>query len=388
MPRQKKQHLKRRKDGRYCCVYHGVQFMGYTEDEAMEKREEYKRNEAKEAIIRQNPTVQEYAERWLPVASVGIRPITYNVHAIHLDHLNKIIGNIYVKEVKPSDIKKVYSTEYSKASDDYISHAKSIFSLMFASAVEDGLIPTNPVKAESAKPHKGTAGSHRTITEEERHLIETVALDHRMHAPAIVMLYAGLRPQEVKALRVEDVDFEKGIIHVRSFVHMKTKSKYSVDAIGKTAKSTRDVPLFAPVRAVLQGKKGYLLSDKDGNVATRMAWQKGWRAYKHIMETAMNGMMKRNYVRKPAGTLPPWREFTVVPYDLRHSFATWCRDNGVELHTCVEWMGHSDAQMILKIYDEVSSTRSQIEAEKLEKLLIHRQNDMQKEQQSVKTGGT
>ncbi|MBR5344835.1 MAG: tyrosine-type recombinase/integrase [Clostridia bacterium] len=86
--------------------------------------------------------------------------------------------------------------------------------------------------------------------------------------------------------------------------------------------------------------------------------------------------------------MPPWREFTVVPYDLRHSFATWCRDNGVELHTCVEWMGHTDAQMILKIYDEVSSTRSQIEAEKLEKMLIHRQNDMQNCNQSVENGNT
>ena len=63
--------------------------------------------------------------------------------------------------------------------------------------------------------------------------------------------------------------------------------------------------------------------------------------------------------------LPPWKEFTVTPYDLRHSFASWCRDNGVELHTCVEWMGHTDATMILRIYDEVSSHRSKSEAEKL-----------------------
>ena len=51
-------------------------------------------------------------------------------------------------------------------------------------------------------------------------------------------------------------------------------------------------------------------------------------------------------------------------------------------------MGHTDAQMILKIYDEVSSTRSQIEAEKLEKMLIHRQNDMQNCNQSVENGNT
>ena len=46
MPRIKKQHLKRRADGRYCCKYHGIQFMGNTEDEALRAREEYKRAEA------------------------------------------------------------------------------------------------------------------------------------------------------------------------------------------------------------------------------------------------------------------------------------------------------------------------------------------------------
>ena len=37
----------------------------------------------------------------------------------------------------------------------------------------------------------------------------------------------------------------------------------------------------------------------------------------------------------------------------------------MELHTVVEWAGHTDSTMILKIYDEVSDNKSQIEAEKL-----------------------
>lgn len=37
-----RQHLKQRKDGRYVCKYHGIQFMGWTEHEAMEARDAYK----------------------------------------------------------------------------------------------------------------------------------------------------------------------------------------------------------------------------------------------------------------------------------------------------------------------------------------------------------
>lgn len=67
----------------------------------------------------------------------------------------------------------------------------------------------------------------------------------------------------------------------------------------------------------------------------------------------------------PGAELPPWQDFSAMPYDLRHSFCTMCRDQGVEINTCIKWMGHSDAKMILKIYDSVSDARFQREADKL-----------------------
>ena len=50
MPRQKKQQLKRRKDGRFCCKYKGIQFMGGSSDEALALREEYKQLEKADDI--------------------------------------------------------------------------------------------------------------------------------------------------------------------------------------------------------------------------------------------------------------------------------------------------------------------------------------------------
>jgi integrase len=66
------------------------------------------------------------------------------------------------------------------------------------------------------------------------------------------------------------------------------------------------------------------------------------------------------------GKLPPWIPFTVTPYDLRHSFCTACRnlEPPVELHTVIVWMGHADATMILRIYDDVTG-REASEAERL-----------------------
>ena len=376
MSRPKQQKLKKRADGRYRCAYHGMLFYGYTQEEALEAREQYKRQEAAGEYSRKNPIVQTYADSWVKIAKVGIRKNSLNQDKIHLSHLCRVIGDQYIRDVKPSDIKRVYSTEYKDASRSYISHAKSLFSSLFNSALEDGIIRSNPAKSAAAQPHEGKAGSHRAITPEERQIIETVALDLPASIAARVMLYTGLRPQEIKALSIQDIDFERKIIHVRSFVHVKGSNAYEIDKTGKTKKAIRDVPLFPPTEEALKGRKGYLISN-NGKIVTPSVWANEWSTYKNAIERHLNGMQKRWYGRtkehkqlvSEGNQLPEWKEFTVVPYDLRHSFVTWCRDNGVELRVCVEWMGHRDANMIMKIYDDPSH-RSKIEAEKLVKKLF------------------
>lgn len=44
--------------------------------------------------------------------------------------------------------------------------------------------------------------------------IEHYCLDHRMHAAAMTMLYSGVRPQEIKAMTIENsVDFDNDRIY-------------------------------------------------------------------------------------------------------------------------------------------------------------------------------
>ena len=51
------------------------------------------------------------------------------------------------------------------------------------------------------------------------------------------------------------------------------------------------------------------------------------------------------------GQLPPYNAVTIRPHDLRHSYCTMLRDAGVDLKVAMEWLGHADEKMILKIYD-------------------------------------
>jgi len=374
MGRQKKQHLKQRKDGRYVAVYHGIQFMGNTEEEALEARQAYKDAEAEE--LQSTMTVAEYAETWLPIAhpKSTITPGTYRGLEGHIKKINRVIGDEFLCDLTPVHIKKIYSTEYAGLSASYIRSGKQLISTMLDAAVSEGYLRSNPAKDSTAKPHKGTFHGHRSITQQERTWIETLCTDHRAHAAVMTMLYAGIRPQEMKALQIErSVDFENDTITLVDFAHMDTPQTYKITDKGKTEHAKRTIPLLPPLKKALTGKKGYLITDAKGKRVNVQAWKCVWKSYVFHMETAINGCEKRWYgktrehkaILAQGGKLPPWIDFTVVPYDLRHSFCTMCRDNGVELNTCVHWMGHADANMIMKIYDEYSADRGKNEAQKL-----------------------
>ena len=402
MPRQKKQVLKQRKDGRYCAVYKGIQFMANSSDEALRLRDEYKEQE--KAGIGKVITVQEYALKWLPIAYPDVTPHTYHQHAVHMEKLVAVIGNLPINKVTPLSVKEIYSTKYVGMSNSNIKAGKQLFCNFFDSTVSEGYCRFNPARNKDAKPHKGNAVKKVEFTQQQRWWIENLCKDHRCHALAMTMLYSGIRPPEATALKIErDVDFKAETITLHEFVHLDGQ-KYEFTEEGKNDWAPRTIPLFQPLKETLEGKTGYLITSAEGEkVDTIQAFKSAWESYLFCMETAINGMQKRWYRRTKEhkkileeaeklrqegkeeeakakeAEIPPWIEFTVVPYDLRHSFCTWGRDNGIELHTMIEWMGHSDAQMIMKIYDEVSDERSKIEAKKLENWLQKGQNGGQSE---------
>lgn len=391
MPRQKKQRLKRRADGYFVCRYKGQWFYSQDEDDCLAQREEYKQLEKQK--LTHIPTVSEYAEDWIKRAYPDNSASTIKGLKIHLKKLTTEIGDISLPDVKPSMIKQIYSSQYVGLSHSYIKAGKQLFCSLFDAITADGYLTANPAREKTAQPHKGKIGGHRAITEQEREWILNLCKDHRAYPAVITMLYAGIRPQEAKALNIDKaVNWKAETISVMQTAHYAGSNAYEITKQGKTDKANRKIPLLQPVAEALHGKHGLLITSESGKQCTPTVWKRIFRSYKHQMEQEINGISFRWYGRTKEqkklaeeGKLPPWIEFTVVPYDLRHSFCTMCRDAGVELHTCVEWMGHADATMIMRIYDEVSVNRSETEAEKLQKTLFRSGNGSIKKDEHSET---
>ena len=374
--------LKKRKDGYYCAWYKGKQFLGKTAQEAESKRNNYK-YECEHGIERPDPiTVFDLAESWLPIAKAGVGKGTYNQYVSIMEKMTNVIGDKYISSVSPADIKKIWKS-YVGLSQSYIDKAKFLYTSFFQYAIDNHYCLVNPMDSKSSKPHKGTKGTHRCLTETEINLIETVP--HRVQVAAMIMLKAGLRRGEILALEKKDIhDNRIFVTKAISFVNNRPVLKDT-----KNESSERSVPLFAPLKPFIDGIKKIVLPDEHGKVCSETAFNRAWESYMTDLSTALNGCHKRWYhltrewkqshpedyshyselinngKKKEAEEyrLEGWQDVSFRPHDLRHTFVTVCRDRGVDIKVCIDWCGHASEKMVLEIYDHPSANREKTAVE-------------------------
>lgn len=328
-------------------------------------------------------TVKSYADEWLPLYKHGkVQLNTYNQYAILFDKLTAVIGDVQMSSVTPDDVARVWKV-FNGQSKSQIRKASYLYRRLFDSARESGYCRRNPFRSDSVTVPKGTSGSHRAITDEERHLIETTP--HRLQLGAMIMLYAGLRRGELLALQYNHVHDHQLVVHQAvTFAGAEPELKGT-----KNESSMRKVPVLAPLVPYFYNengdqikKLGYIVSCVDGSMCTEAGWKRAWESYIVALETALNGSEKRWYHRtnewkqshpdeyatyeqlkrtKPKQAeeyrLIGWRSVTIRPHDLRHSFCEWALTAGVDLKTVIAWMGHTDERMVMRIYDHLTDKR-------------------------------
>lgn len=326
--------LKKRKDGYFRVWYKGKQFLGKTIAEAEAKRNAYQ-YEVEHGIEQlKKITLFDFVEQWLPVAKANVTRHTYNHYANIMEMLTDECGNKQISAVTPNDIKKVWN-KFSGKSQSYINKARYLYNGMFSSAIEEGCCRINPCAAKSAKPARGSTGTHRCLTDEEIRLIETVP--DRMQFAAMMMLKAGLRRGEVLALDKEHIHNDK--IWITNALQF-TGNRSSVGKT-KTESSVRTVPLFDDLRPFVEQMDKYIFCTVKGEISTKKSFESAWKSY-------------MNHLSEIAG-----HEISFRPHDLRHTFITHARDLGIDIHIVMQWVGHASEKMILQIYDHPSAIREQ-----------------------------
>jgi len=193
---------------------------------------------------------------------------------------------------------------------------------IFKRAVKDKLIEDNPCKSDSLRfgGVKGK-GIEPLPTEIIRDVIAKIeqAEDLNIKFWLALMLYTGLRREEMLALRWEHIDFKKGTLSIEQAITYTSSKSDLGDTKNPSSARTVFMPdvLIETLKPYAQ-PSGYLVADEHGNAFND-------RGIKTLRERV--------------------REYTGLPKldarELRHCYATMLNEAGIDMKAIGATMGHT-----------------------------------------------
>ena len=326
-------------------------FCGKTKRICREKYNEYVRNTHKEVTPKKS--LGAFAEEWIEAkkSSVSYRTWKNYNNYLHNYVLKFLNPKRQLATIKPLDIEKMMShcTDMSdSAKKDILLTAKQLFD----AAYRNDLIKKNP--CYGIKVHKTDEIRELVVfTPEEIKVIEEHIPSSPIGAGIAIMLYTGLRTEEVCALHWEDVDMENRVIRVCR------KIIIDEDNICKDVRSTKNGKVrYVPFPEQLYEVLCNLEVRKD--VPYVIPYQEAKKTYKYKYEFYTPHVFFERY----ESFFKPLPIRYLSPHKLRHTYGTYLVRSGAPLPTVQNLLGHSSINTT-RIYTNMDLTDQMTAVSKL-----------------------
>ena len=154
-------------------------------------------------------TVADWCETWLAGYATR-RPRTVRQAQVHVAQITAAFGPMPLSMVRPSAVRSwTVELKADGLADSYVYALHSRLSQLMSDAVHDGLPARNPCSRRTS-PGAGGQRPYVATTEQVWALHDTVA--EHLRTAVLLGAFVGLRTAEAVGLRVEDVDFMRGVV--------------------------------------------------------------------------------------------------------------------------------------------------------------------------------
>lgn len=294
------------------------------------------------------------------------------------------IGGMKVRDILPDNMQcAIDAMEKANIAASTICDARGMLAQCFDVAQSNKMITSNPAVAVTVPKKYVSSEEEIALTEKEQKLFRNELNDNWYKELFNVMLETGIRVGEAGGLTWDDIDFKNKEIHIRKSYHTSYNDGVKTEQFTstKTVNSVRDIPFHGDMEDML-------LSQKEKVDMLKKSLGKRYRALGTEFEnvvfvTSMGSPCNRNIVEREIKKIikrineeaalqamaqgkypqPAIRNFH--PHTLRHTFATRCAEQGVDVKVAQKLLGHANISVTLTIYTHVSPEWKKSEINKL-----------------------
>lgn len=302
--------------------------------------------------------LRDVADKWLVSKETVVKESTYACYGFMVRrHILPALGELPLGKINSDILVRFLEKEKSDGrltggslSNKTISDMKVVLMQILRFAKKKELIPAVP----ECPAVTSRQADISVFTKREQDKVEAQAMkeDTPFSLGVLISLYGGIRIGEACGLQWGDFDFQNGTISINKTVYRitvadKQSSAKTKVVIGtpKTDCSVRTIPLPAQAFRYLAerqcSKDCYVLTGTTKYMEPRVCLDR----YKRLLRRA--GVADHTF------------------HTLRHTFATRCVENGVDVKSLSEIMGHSDVKITLQRYVHPSMETKKAQVNKL-----------------------
>jgi len=247
-----------------------------------------------------------------------------------IKHLHSVLVPVKKSKLSGMEIGKIKAIDLEKMLNSIDSDSVRVRTYISLHECLDALVKNRTIKENVCdfvdRPNNSIVKQKNVPSSKEMDeiLMRMKDVSPRYYLFSKFLVSTGLRRGEALALTWDDVDFDKGWIHVNKAFDMSIKKVSST----KTVTSNRRIPLLTPASEVLKS-----LNRENNEVFHFIGKQSCTRNFRHVMS-------KMGY----SG---------ISLHSLRHVFTTRCLESGVDKKVIQKWLGHAKFDMTVNVYSHV-----------------------------------
>lgn len=273
-------------------------------------------------------TLSAWVRSWIERRSIRLKASTISGYKGSLRRYitPSVVGDLPLDKIAPEDLIVLLSPIVAKGYTRQAQLVQILVGAALKDAVRQRIIPWNPMDCVDRIQHKSKLTPWLTPDQSAQLLRSAREAGDPLYPAWLLGLCCGLRRGEILGLKMSDVDFSAGWIHIRRQL-VRVDGKL-METTPKSAASIRDIPLPEVLSDQLRflARERIILATPDG------------------LQAALDDACARANVPR------------ITLHGMRHSMAAVAATEGIAIKDLQEIMGHAQYSTTADVYAHVDRT--------------------------------